>query len=297
MHFKYNSETTFFIVLIFMWLNVTNVLAQSSFNWNLPDAEEVSASISRASLDELIEDLPKSITAEDPFLTLINAQNPRESEMWIEVTYGPNEQPFAAVIADPFNQMMYDASIAGYSFQLVSGYRSMAQQAYNREARVNSYLNQGLSYDEALYWTDLYYAPVDSSEHMTGLAIDLLGNDWTAVGGGLSGDYGFYGSAIWLQENAPYYGFILRYPEGKTHITGYNYEPWHYRYVGAEHAIYMHRHGLTLEEYLTLAKERELQEVKAEKRAQAEEAAMAAAEEWVGASQELIFKSIFPSVE
>lgn len=300
MHFKkYWSIliSKILILLISFNGNLPHVKAESSFHWNLPVVEEINATISGAELEELLEDLPTWIDAEDPFLILVNAQNPRESEMWVDVTYGPNGQPFAAAIIDPFNQMMYAAGLSGYSFQLVSGYRSMAQQAYNREARVNSYLNEGLSYDEALYWTDLYYAPIDSSEHMTGLALDLLGNDWTAVGGGLSGDYGFYGSAIWLQQNAPDYGFILRYPEGKTHITGYNYEPWHYRYVGPEHAAYIHYHGLTLEEYLALAKEREQQEIEAEKKARAEAAALIKAEEWVQTTQETILDSIFPSPE
>jgi D-alanyl-D-alanine carboxypeptidase len=54
----------------------------------------------------------------------------------------------------------------------------------------------------------------------------------------------------WLQQNAHRYGFILRYPADKTEITGYSYEPWHYRFVGAAAATEIHEHGLTLEEYL-----------------------------------------------
>ena len=56
----------------------------------------------------------------------------------------------------------------------------------------------------------------------------------------------------WLRENAPAYGFILRYPAGKENITGYAYEPWHFRYVGQPLALYLKKEGLTLEEYYHL---------------------------------------------
>ena len=84
-------------------------------------------------------------------------------------------------------------------------------------------------------------APSGHSEHQTGLAIDFSLADnaekttknWE-----------------WLANNAYKYGFILRYPEGKEDITGYDYEPWHYRYVGKGHAKAIYEQGLVLEEYL-----------------------------------------------
>jgi D-alanyl-D-alanine carboxypeptidase len=69
-------------------------------------------------------------------------------------------------------------------------------------------------------------------------------------------DKGFAETAAfeWLSKHAHEYGFILRFPEDKTEITGYSYESWHYRYVGVEHAKKIHEEGITLEEYLVNGK-------------------------------------------
>lgn len=207
---------------------------------------------SGASLEELLQDLPEGADSSDPYLILVNALYPLSSDLWMDFAYTDNGQAYDASISGVFNQMLYDASMQGITFQVVSGYRTIAQQANNRQVRINSYLNEGLSEAEALYWTDLYFAPANATEHSTGLAIDLLGYEWVNIGGGLSEGYAYQPSAIWLAENAHYYGFVLRYPAGKTHLTGYNYEPWHFRYVGHTHADYMFRHGLVLEEYILL---------------------------------------------
>ena len=78
------------------------------------------------------------------------------------------------------------------------------------------------------------------SEHQTGLAIDIN-----------SLDESFENTVAgkWLAENSSKYGFILRYPKGKEGITGYNYEPWHLRYVGKKLATYLYKHNLVFEEY------------------------------------------------
>ena len=97
-----------------------------------------------------------------------------------------------------------------------------------------------------------------SVERLTGLCLDLI----TTEMGGLWNygsetpnnpyDKGFAETEAfeWLCENAHKYGFILRYPETKTSVTGYSYESWHYRYVGVEHATKIHEREITLEEYL-----------------------------------------------
>ncbi|MGE5558719.1 MAG: D-alanyl-D-alanine carboxypeptidase family protein [Bacillota bacterium] len=85
------------------------------------------------------------------------------------------------------------------------------------------------------------------SEHQTGLAIDISS---PGMGGLLSAEFGNTREGLWLQENAPRFGFIIRYPRGKESVTGYRYEPWHIRYVGVRHAEAISRSGQTLEEYL-----------------------------------------------
>ncbi len=89
-------------------------------------------------------------------------------------------------------------------------------------------------------------ARAGQSEHQTGLAMDITSRE---VGFTLTVDFGATPEGKWLAANAHRFGFIIRYPEGNEHITGYSYEPWHIRYVGAEIAQYLFTHSLTLEEY------------------------------------------------
>lgn len=79
------------------------------------------------------------------------------------------------------------------------------------------------------------------SEHNTGLAVDL---------NGVAEDFDTTAEYRWLQENAEDFGFILRFPADKESVTGIRFEPWHYRYVGVEHAKEMNRLGMCLEEYI-----------------------------------------------
>lgn len=94
---------------------------------------------------------------------------------------------------------------------------------------------------------EMWVAPPGYSEHQTGYAFDL---DLLLEEGTSGIDYDGQGIYSWINENSSQYGFILRYPEGKDDITGYEYEPWHFRYVGVPEALYITEHGLTLEEYI-----------------------------------------------
>ena len=90
---------------------------------------------------------------------------------------------------------------------------------------------------------DLKAARPGYSEHQTGLALDITTR--------LAEDEEFVNTEefSWLKENAHKYGFILRYPEGKENITGYSYEPWHYRYVGIDVATKIYNENITFDEY------------------------------------------------
>ena len=91
-------------------------------------------------------------------------------------------------------------------------------------------------------YTNLHIAKPGESEHHTGLAIDIKSGDTSPFI--ISKEY------VWLKKNAHKYGFILRYPEGKEEITGYAFEPWHYRYVGKKIAKFITKNNMTLEEYI-----------------------------------------------
>ena len=96
---------------------------------------------------------------------------------------------------------------------------------------------------------DTFSAKSGYSEHQTGLAFDLNGEDQETSSNEKFEDTEQY---KWLNENAYKYGFILRYPKGKSDITGYKFEPWHYRYVGANISYKLREGNATLEEYLNI---------------------------------------------
>lgn len=122
----------------------------------------------------------------------------------------------------------------------VSGYRS-----YNTQKGLyNWYVNR-----DGREAADRYSARPGHSEHSTGLAMDISGIDGKCAATDCFGDTP---EAAWLAENVYDYGFIIRYPEGKEHITGYKYEPWHLRFVGVEVSREIRELGLTLEEYTAL---------------------------------------------
>ena len=118
---------------------------------------------------------------------------------------------------------------------IISGFRS-----YGTQSRLyNNYVARD---GEAK--ANTYSAKPGQSEHQTGLAFDV---------GALDDNYGNTAAGRWLSENAHKYGFIIRYMKGKENITGYQYEPWHIRYVGETVAADIYSKGLTLEEYLGVA--------------------------------------------
>ena len=136
-------------------------------------------------------------------------------------------------LLEAFNQMKSDAKEEGIILNIRSGFRSYETQ----ETLYNNYIAR-----DGLEKASRYSAKPGYSEHQTGLAIDITTEDW----------FNDTKQAEWLYNNAYKYGFILRYPKGKEHITGYKYESWHYRYVGIEHSKNFAMNDLTLEEYLKI---------------------------------------------
>lgn len=145
--------------------------------------------------------------------------------------------------------LMLELHARGYTDILVtSGYRSYARQEWlfnyytEDEMRKDPSLTRAQSENIVL----TYSARAGTSEHQTGLCIDLISNYSTS----LDESFALNPAYSWLVENAHNFGFILRYPQDKENITGYKYEPWHYRFVGRQAAYEMWKNGLTLEEYL-----------------------------------------------
>lgn len=141
---------------------------------------------------------------------------------------------------DALNAMLSDFLSQGGSktINLVAAWRSeeVQQHLYDQSAARNGA-------DHAAQ----YVALPGCSEHHTGLAVDFS----LYFPDGTSADFTGEGEWAWITENAPRFGFILRYPEGKADLTGIAYEPWHFRYVGIPHSLAIQELGMCLEEYLS----------------------------------------------
>jgi len=140
--------------------------------------------------------------------------------------------------AEALEALFGRAAADGVQLAAVSGYRS-----YDRQKVIFNHRAQERGFEVA----NRTSAYPGQSEHQTGLAMDVSGS---SVGYGLVQSFGETAEGIWLAENAPDFGFIIRYPRGREGETGYSYEPWHLRYVGVEAAREISQRGLILEEYL-----------------------------------------------
>jgi D-alanyl-D-alanine carboxypeptidase len=144
-------------------------------------------------------------------------------------------------IAEHYEAMYNAAKEDGVTLTPCSGYRSYDRQKNNYNNKVAYYEDLGYTKDEALEKAATIIMPPGSSEHNLGYAMDIVCVDeW----------FEDTDEFNWLMENAQDYGFILRYPKDKQDITKVTYEPWHWRYVGVEHAKKMKATGQVLEEYL-----------------------------------------------
>ncbi len=144
------------------------------------------------------------------------------------------------------DELLKSALDDGVALAVLSGYRTGEYQRLLWNKSVHEYMSEGLSFDEAERLTGRYLARPGHSEHETGLACDFTTPGSTDT----RDDLAATPAGIWLCRNAARFGFILRYPRMKEHITGIAYEPWHYRYVGLSHSLVIKERGLTLEEYL-----------------------------------------------
>lgn len=145
--------------------------------------------------------------------------------------------------------MLADCRAAGFDPMICSAYRSQAEQEWLFDRKVRTLTGQGMSPEAARKEAALSVAVPGTSEHQLGLALDIVARDYLV----LNDSQATTQTQQWLMEHSWKYGFILRYPEGTTDITGIIYEPWHYRYVGREIAAELFELGITLEEYLGAA--------------------------------------------
>ena len=151
-----------------------------------------------------------------------------------------------AICYPALKEMLQACRDAGLTPYIASAYRTHADQIYLHNNKIQRLINEGYSEAEARELAGTVVAVPGTSEHELGLAFDLVDDSYRNL------DEAQENTAVqkWLMENSWKYGFILRYPNDKSEITGIIYEPWHYRYVGKHEAQKIYESGLCLEEYL-----------------------------------------------
>jgi len=177
----------------------------------------------------------------DDLLILCNRWHPIPRDYEVELYTVEENIQIDRRMLPAFEKLMAALKEQGFHFGVLGAYRTWQLQEEIMASFIRMHENEGHSHEEARRLAERRVAIPGTSEHQLGLAVDIEppqeDND----------EEGLY---VWLEENAHRFGFVLRYPADKTHITGIQYEPWHFRYVGLEAAREMFERRVCLEEYL-----------------------------------------------
>lgn len=236
--FKNFLSTILFILLVLLFtIKGVTLIEKNFFAVNTPMPPNSILKVEK-------DDKQKTFTSneEDWCLIIINKDNPlSQNEYKVKTVELENKEKVDERIYSQLKNMILSAQEEGVYLVIVSGYRTYEEQKQIYNDRISAYRNQGLSKREATAEAQRWVAIPGTSEHQTGLAVDINAD-------GVYSD----GAQVyqWLADNAHLYGFINRYPQDKTNITGVANEPWHYRYVGLHAAKKIYEQGTCLEEYL-----------------------------------------------
>ena len=221
-----------------------------------PDAEEPSSEPENEPASDAAEEKPTEapivwnsykpidmLNGENWALTLIN------KNYTLEKTYSPVLAPVIegssvtadSRVAEAYQAMYNDALEQGCILTPYAGYCSYQRQQTNFENKVQAFVLQGMTREEAELNAEQRVEQGGCSENNAGLAVDVIS---------ASAGFASTNEFKWLTEHAHKYGFVLRYPDDKAEITGMIYQPWHWRYVGVEAAQQMKAANQCLEEYL-----------------------------------------------
>ena len=186
--------------------------------------------------------------SKNPLYTLVNKENRLPDDYTVSLVQLKNGKQVAKAMYRDLRNMWFDCEgqNPGYSITVVSGYRTYAKQGTLLDEEIRKNERLGMTAHEAQKDALRTVAPPGYSEHETGLCVDITAKNNLQ----LNASQGLTRENIWLRKNCTRYGFVLRYPNGKEKITGYQYESWHFRYVGKKAAAKMKKNNWTLEEYL-----------------------------------------------
>lgn len=181
------------------------------------------------------------IDADNPWAFYIVSRDyplPEDFKVYPKKIQGDYEMDYRA--ANYFLDMKEAAAAEGIELTVISAKRSREYQKQLFDKEVEDFKAQGLTDEEAFEAAREWVALPGESEHNSGLAVDL---------NSLDESFEESDAFKWLSDHAHEYGFILRYPKDKVGITGVQYEPWHYRFIGVYHATQIKEKDITLEEY------------------------------------------------
>ena len=187
-------------------------------------------------------------TERDWRLILVNPDN-LIPEGWVpELTMTKYGYQVDSRIVDDVTALIEGAAKDNVSLIICYGYRTLEQSQQLFEKQIRRQLANGLSQEAAVAEAKRWGAPPGTSDHHTGLALDIVTPEYQVL------NHGFYDTPAgrWMEEHCWEYGFVIRFPKDKQDITGITYEPWHLRFVGKEHAAAMREQNLCLEEYFEL---------------------------------------------
>ncbi len=238
--------------LIAILLIAALIIGIGSCNTQKPETDETQTVISETDIQE--EDTSRERLAVLTYPRLVNNSNPLGAD------YVPPELTRLYGMPDGVSiQLNFDAATAftklynamledGLGLIPLSGYRTYQEQVAIFNYNLELHISEGMTVEEAQRYTEMFVAIPGTSEHQYGRSIDVT------IDGTTDHDFHHTEQGRWLIDHCHEFGFVIRYPEDKVDITGIAYEPWHLRYVGLEHAEYMHRYDLCLEEYITLVR-------------------------------------------
>lgn len=213
-----------------------------SENVDKPDTPNTPVEPSDREQNQKPDDQQRNGEQEIPWnLTLVNRWNPLPEGWTVDEVELSNGWTVDSRCYDALQQMMDACRAEGLHPVVCSAYRTQAVQQNIFDQMKQSLLDQGYSDADAETEAGRQVAVPGTSEHQLGLAVDINADGINSAG---------YEVYDWLDKHAHEYGFIRRFPESKTDITGVANEPWHYRYVGKKVAAEIHDRGICLEEYL-----------------------------------------------
>lgn len=181
-------------------------------------------------------------------ILLVNPWNYLPEDYTVDLVPITDTHQIASIAYEDYVDMMTDCKAAGFVPAVCSSYRTHEYQDTLYQNRIKRYIWAGYSEEKATELAGQSVAIPGTSEHQLGLALDIVDdNNWH-----LDSSQAKMPTQKWLMANSWRYGWILRYPDEKSALTGIIYEPWHYRYVGRTVAKEIHEMGVCLEEYLDI---------------------------------------------